>query len=104
MLGGRRRGFPEEVELRIIQHIKTLLTATPTLTASLLVAHIARDLGVVVSATYIKSVLAAADWTYGILFLCYPDRIVADPFIHLIVPLGGKYLKQNRSISTRPPI
>lgn len=86
--------------MRIIQHMKSLVSATPTLTASLLKARIALDIGLTVGTTYIKSVLAAADWTYDHIFRSLLLRALSDSFPPLFSVLDGRCLKQNRLTST----
>jgi len=91
-LGGRRRGFSEETEQAIIAVIKNSITSCPTMSCPLIRNQIYTQLGLEVSTTYIKSVLAAADWT------CVADIISARNSFsdRSIARVDGKFLKLSR--------
>lgn len=62
--GGVRRQFDPLTEATVCSHLHRLVQMYPTATVSILCARILSDTGYQVSSSYVKSVLAAADWTY----------------------------------------
>lgn len=65
--GGVRRQFDPQQEAIVCSHLRELVQTYPTSIVSTLCARILSDTGYRVSPTYVKTVLAAADWTYDII-------------------------------------
>lgn len=64
-LGGTRKQFHPDVEKAVCGALHRLVKNEPTLTIGMLAMRILDETGHMVSKSYIKIVLAAADWTYG---------------------------------------
>jgi hypothetical protein len=62
--GGCRRQFPKEVEEAVCRTLKELVQLFPALNVPALRLNIFDRTGILVSMSYIKDVIAAADWTY----------------------------------------
>lgn len=63
-LGGARNGFELAKEEAVCSAIKQILDFDPTLSTRAMCSHILELTGHLVSKTYVKDALAAADWTY----------------------------------------
>jgi hypothetical protein len=73
--GGVRRVFAPEVEEIVCRTLGNLVKACPVLSAQRYVELIREQTGYDVSRTYIKDVLATADWTYVPFFFVRPSHM-----------------------------